>query len=87
MMCSHSMAPRTTAQRATPVTVGAQHVLWQTLLDAPDLGVSTQQLAEITGMGRSWVYQRLQDHATAGRVTRTRPGHWKATPPPRAHSE
>jgi hypothetical protein len=32
-------------------------------------------------MGRSWVYYRLQAHATAGRAVQVRRGYWRAAPP------
>jgi len=51
-------------------------LLWGALRDAPAHGRSVKELMTATGMGRSWVYARLQTHATAGRVTQITRGRW-----------
>ena len=33
------------------------------------------------GMGRSWVYYRLREHARAGRAVQTTRGAWRAVRP------
>jgi len=53
--------------------------LWTALLRAPDHGLSVRELMTATGMGRTWVYDRLQEHATAGRATQVGRGRWLAT--------
>jgi len=40
--------------------------LWDALVDAGPEGVSVAKLEAACGMGRSWIYYRLQAHATAG---------------------
>ena len=42
------------------------------LVDAGPEGVSVSELEAACGMGRSWVYYRLQAHATAGRAAQVR---------------
>ena len=54
--------------------------LWDALLAAPAEGVPVADLMEATGMGRSWIYYRLQEHAAAGRAVQTVRGHWRAIP-------
>jgi S-DNA-T family DNA segregation ATPase FtsK/SpoIIIE len=41
--------------------------LWDALVDAGPEGVPVAELEAACGMGRRWVYYRLQAHATAGR--------------------
>jgi S-DNA-T family DNA segregation ATPase FtsK/SpoIIIE len=52
--------------------------LWTALLRAPDHGLSVRDLMAATGMGRTWVYDRLQEHATAGRAIQVSRGRWLA---------
>jgi S-DNA-T family DNA segregation ATPase FtsK/SpoIIIE len=59
---------------------GPEAVLWQMLSHAPDEGTSIVHLMKGTGMGRSWVYYRLQDLSKAGRATQTTRGRWRAAP-------
>jgi S-DNA-T family DNA segregation ATPase FtsK/SpoIIIE len=59
-----------------------EKALWTALLGAPDDGLSVSQLMKITGMGRTWVYSRLQQHAEADRVTQVTRGRWRATQRP-----
>lgn len=44
----------------------------------PD-GCSVKELITATGMGRTWVYSRLQEHAAAGRVIQITRGRWVIT--------
>jgi len=56
--------------------------LWDALVDAGPDGVSVAELEAACGMGRRWVYYRLQAHATAGRAIQVRRGYWRAARPP-----
>jgi hypothetical protein len=53
-------------------------VLWQALQAAPAQGATVAKLMAATGMGRSWVYHRLAQHATAGRAVQITRGCWQA---------
>ena len=55
--------------------------LWDALVDAGPDGVSVAELEAACGMGRRWVYYRLQAHATAGRAVQVRRGYWRAVRP------
>ena len=55
--------------------------LWDALNDAGPDGVSVGDLEAACGMGRSWVYYRLREHATAGRAIQVRRGYWRAVRP------
>ena len=55
--------------------------LWDALVDAGPEGVSVAELEAACGMGRSWVYYRLQAHATAGRAVQGRRGYWRVARP------
>ncbi len=55
--------------------------LWDALVDAGAEGVSVAELEAACGMGRRWVYYRLQAHATAGRAVQVRRGYWRAIRP------
>jgi len=57
--------------------------LWTALREAPDDGVSVPELMMITGMGRTWIYDRLQSHAAAERAVQVSRGRWRATDPNR----
>jgi S-DNA-T family DNA segregation ATPase FtsK/SpoIIIE len=57
-------------------------VLWRALQEAPAEGISVGVLMTVTGMGRSWVYYRLAEHAAAGRAVQITRGCWRATPEP-----
>jgi DNA segregation ATPase FtsK/SpoIIIE, S-DNA-T family len=69
--------------------------LWDALVDAGPEGVTVAGLETACGMGRRWVYYRLQEHAKAGRAVQVRRGHWRAVrtldgpaqPPPSGDSE
>jgi S-DNA-T family DNA segregation ATPase FtsK/SpoIIIE len=58
---------------------GPQAALWAALRHAGPEGVSVADLVKITGKGRTWVYERLRELATAGRAVQTIRGHWRAT--------
>jgi len=53
-------------------------VLWAALSLAPDAGVSVPDLMTMTGMGRRWVYYRLQALAAEGRAIQVTRGMWQA---------
>jgi S-DNA-T family DNA segregation ATPase FtsK/SpoIIIE len=57
--------------------------LWTALREAPDEGLSVPELMMITGMGRTWIYDRLQSHAAADRAAQVSRGRWRATDPHR----
>ncbi|MEV4061776.1 cell division protein FtsK [Nonomuraea dietziae] len=57
----------------------AENALWSSLSDASEDGVSIDDLMRTTGMGRSWIYYRLQEHARADRATQVSRGRWRAT--------
>jgi S-DNA-T family DNA segregation ATPase FtsK/SpoIIIE len=77
-------APAGTEGRANP-----EAVLWDALHAAGPEGASVAALMAACGMGRSWVYYRLREHARAGRAVQTMRGSWRAVrpgdgrPPPR----
>ncbi len=70
---------------------GPETALWAALSAAGPEGASVAELIAATGMSRSWVYNRLRDHAQAGHVAQTVRGSWRAIrtgpgdgrPPPR----
>jgi S-DNA-T family DNA segregation ATPase FtsK/SpoIIIE len=55
--------------------------LWDALVDAGPDGISVGELETACGMGRSWIYYRLQAHAKAGRAVQVRRGYWRAMRP------
>ena len=55
--------------------------LWDALVDAGPEGVSVAELEAASGMGRSWVYYRLREHAWAGRAVQVSRGYWRAARP------
>ena len=55
--------------------------LWDALNDAGPEGVSVAELEAACGMGRRWVYYRLQEHGKAGRAVQVRRGYWRAVRP------
>lgn len=80
-------APRSpqTAPEGPPRGDGSlrpETALWDALVDAGPEGVTVGELAAACGMGRSWVYYRLREHATAGRAVQVRRGCWRAVRPP-----
>jgi DNA segregation ATPase FtsK/SpoIIIE, S-DNA-T family len=56
-----------------------EQALWAALLNAPDAGLSVPELMQLTGMRRTWIYDRLQAHASGDRATQVSRGHWRAT--------
>jgi S-DNA-T family DNA segregation ATPase FtsK/SpoIIIE len=84
---SPSAAPRTPqdgplAQALIDGRAGAEAALWEALSGAPSQGLPIRTLMAASGMGRSWVYYRLQDLAGAGHVFQASHGCWRAVPPP-----
>ena len=55
-------------------------ILWAALSLAPDDGITVRELMTATGMGRRWVYYRLQKLTAAGRATQTARGLREASP-------
>jgi DNA segregation ATPase FtsK/SpoIIIE-like protein len=78
----HAGAPalQTGTSQGDDVRQGAEVLLWAALSLAPEEGISVPDLMQATGMGRSWVYYRLQEHAAAGRAVQVTRGQWRATP-------
>src|SRR5262249_6314987 len=60
---------------------GPEAALWDALSAAGPEGVSVAALMAACGMGRSWVYYRLREHARAGRAVQTMRGFWRAARP------
>jgi S-DNA-T family DNA segregation ATPase FtsK/SpoIIIE len=60
---------------------GPETALWASLLRAGPDGVPITDLMAACGMGRSWVYYRLREHARAGRAVQTTRGSWRAVRP------
>jgi hypothetical protein len=50
--------------------------LWATLEMAPENGITVRELINSTGMGRAWIYSRLQEHAATGQVIQIARGRW-----------
>ncbi len=71
--------PSLTSDRA--VTDDPNTALWTTLQGASERGLSIGELMTTTGMGRTWIYDRLQELAASGRASRARRGRWIATTP------
>lgn len=57
---------------------GPEERLLAALREAPAGGLSAADLMRATGMRRTWVYERLQEHATAGYVVQVSRGRWRA---------
>ncbi len=78
----HSEAPErpSSPNRRDDLGRDPEALLWAALSLAPEHGVSVPELMEATGMGRSWVYYRLQEHAEAGRAVQVTRGQWRAIP-------
>jgi S-DNA-T family DNA segregation ATPase FtsK/SpoIIIE len=53
--------------------------LWAALSRAPARGWSVGELMNATGMGRTWIYERLQELAATGRAQQVGRGRWIAT--------
>ncbi|MGH3673417.1 MAG: FtsK/SpoIIIE domain-containing protein, partial [Pseudonocardiaceae bacterium] len=71
--------PRSTSDPAEPET--PETALWAALRRAGAEGALIAELMSACGMGRSWVYYRLREHARAGRAARTTRGAWRAITP------
>jgi len=70
----------TAATHAEPVNEpDPDLILWNALRQAPEHGHSVPDLMHLTGMGRTWIYDRLQSHAEAGRAHQVTRGRWRAT--------
>jgi DNA segregation ATPase FtsK/SpoIIIE-like protein len=65
---------------ASPRREDPEAVLWEVLQAAPSGGATVADLMQATDMGRSWVYYRLADLATAGRAIQVTRGCWRAAP-------
>jgi S-DNA-T family DNA segregation ATPase FtsK/SpoIIIE len=79
-------APRSPQTAPQEASRGDGHLrpetaLWDALVDAGPGGVSVAQLEAASGMGRRWIYYRLQEHARAGRAIQVRRGYWRAARP------
>jgi S-DNA-T family DNA segregation ATPase FtsK/SpoIIIE len=68
--------PRTVADEQPPPNPNV--ALWIALRRAPHHGLSVRELMTVTGMSRSWVYYRLQEHASTGRAIQVSRGRWVA---------
>lgn len=55
-----------------------ESTLLDALVKAPTEGLSIDELMRATGMGRSWVYYRLQEHASHERIAQVSRGRWCA---------
>jgi S-DNA-T family DNA segregation ATPase FtsK/SpoIIIE len=55
-----------------------ERALSMALDQAPDDGLTIPELIDVTGMRRTWVYDRLQTLATAGRAHQVTRGRWRA---------
>ena len=55
--------------------------LWRAFCEAGPEGAPVALLIQVTGKGRTWVYDRLRQYAATGRVIQTIRGHWRATSP------
>jgi S-DNA-T family DNA segregation ATPase FtsK/SpoIIIE len=64
-------------------SVDPESALWTVLREAPDEGLSIPELILTTGMSRSWIYIRLQQHAEARRAVQVSRGRWRAADPHR----
>ena len=64
-------------------SVDPESALWTVLCEAPSEGLSIPELIMTTGMKRSWIYMRLQQHAQAGRAVQVSRGRWRAADPHR----
>ncbi|MGP3919977.1 FtsK/SpoIIIE domain-containing protein [Nonomuraea sp. 10N515B] len=58
----------------------AEEALTTALSQAPGDGVTIGDLMHVTGMRRTWVYQRLQDLGRARQVEQVARGRWRALP-------
>jgi DNA segregation ATPase FtsK/SpoIIIE, S-DNA-T family len=68
-------------QDGTPGQANPEAALWEALRAAGPEGVTARALARHAHMGRTWVYERLREHADAGRAYQVSHGHWRAAQP------
>jgi DNA segregation ATPase FtsK/SpoIIIE, S-DNA-T family len=82
----HTTTTTTTAPTGPPPAPDPIDQLWTALTNAPEEGIPITALVETTGMGRTWVYDRLRELADQHRATPThRRGHWQAIHHPTDH--
>ena len=55
-----------------------EQVLRTALDQAPASGLTILELIDATGMGRTWIYDRLQALAATGRARQVTRGRWRA---------
>ena len=60
-------------------SVDPESVLWAALREAPADGLTIPELIMTTGMQRTWIYLRLQQHARNDRAVQVSRGRWRAT--------
>lgn len=70
------------AEIVTEAADDPETALWSVLRQAPAEGLSVPDLMTTTGMGRTWTYDRLQQHADAGRAYQVTRGRWRALTTP-----
>lgn len=58
-----------------------ESALWAALRSSGGKGATVGELMAACGMGRSWVYHRLRQHAEGGHAVQTSRGRWRARPP------
>ncbi|MFD1374228.1 FtsK/SpoIIIE domain-containing protein [Actinoplanes sichuanensis] len=61
-----------------PSADNPEQTLLTALDQAPADGLTVPELIDLTGMRRTWVYDRLQAHAAAGRARQVTRGRWRA---------
>ena len=64
-------------------SVDPESALWAALREAPDEGLTIPELIMTTGMRRTWIYARLQNHAAGERAIQVSRGRWRAADPHR----
>jgi len=55
-----------------------EQALWAALDRAPNDGLAIPELINVTGMRRTWIYDRLQALAATGRARQVTRGRWRA---------
>lgn len=60
---------------------GPETALWQALVNAPPQGLPAWVLIGTSGMGRTWVYERLREWADHGSIVQVRHGQWRTVSP------
>ncbi|WP_305788369.1 FtsK/SpoIIIE domain-containing protein [Symbioplanes lichenis] len=63
---------------AIPATPDPEQALTVALADAPATGLTVLELMRRTGMGRTWVYERLQALASTDNARQIARGRWRA---------